>query len=202
MDWQGFRFRHPRLFASIVVLKRFRTKVARLLVAYCVIEGLLCDEIPFSFWKPNAWVITGILLILVGCAFRLAAHGSIKKKESLSTTGVYSLCRHPLYLGSMMLTFGFCCLLDDTENFIIAAVYFAVFYTVTIIWEEVRVAERYGEEHRDYCRTTPLLLPTGQFRSGVFRWRGALGVDGLSLIGTTVFSLSAVEAMAELMHRH
>jgi protein-S-isoprenylcysteine O-methyltransferase Ste14 len=202
MDWHSFRYRHSRVFACLVILKRLRTKFGVAAALYCLVEGLYFDEVPFDLDKLNIWVVVGLLLILVGLAIRLAAYGSIKKKESLATSGVYSLCRHPLYLGSILLTYGFCFLLDDAANFMVATLYFAVFYTITIIWEEVRLAARYGEAHREYCRMTPLLLPLGRFRAGRFEWRRALSAGGLTLIAMTAILLSGVEAMAELMHHH
>ncbi len=198
-NWSQFRVRHPRLLAGLVVLKRFRTKVGFVLVAYCLAEGLYKDEVPFDLDELNIWVVIGMLLILMGVAFRIAAYGCLKKKKSLATSGVYSLCRHPLYLGSITMTYGFCFLLDDFENFVIATAYFATFYSIVIAWEEIRVAERYGDVHDVYRKSTPLLLPLGSFRGGAFTWRHALQAGGLQLIVVTIALLSAVEVMAEFM---
>lgn len=138
-------------------------------------------------------------LILAGVAFRLAAHGCIKKKEALACTGVYSLCRHPLYLGSMLITYGFCCLLNDPKNFVLATLYFGIFYTLTILWEEIRVSERFGEAHRRFAASTPLLLPVGRYRSGAFDCRRAIHNGGAALIAATLALLGMVEVMAETM---
>ena len=199
LDWRQLRERHPRLIWTVVALKRWRTKVGIGLVGYCLVEGLWNDEIPFRLDTPNAYVIIGLALILTGLAFRLCSHGHIEKKEALATAGAYSLCRHPLYLGSILLTYGFCFLLDDADNFVVATAYFAVFYTVTIIWEEVRVAERYGEAHQEYCRSTPLLLPLGRFRAGAFSWAKVFTSGGLSLVSITLLFLCAIEVMALAM---
>jgi protein-S-isoprenylcysteine O-methyltransferase Ste14 len=199
MNWRELPHRHPKLFRGLVALKRFRTKIGFALAFYCLIEGLDRDEVPFDLDELNIWVVIGVLLILMGVAFRIAAYGCLKKKESLATSGAYSLCRHPLYLGSILLTYGFCFLLNDYENYVIATVYFATFYSIAIAWEEVRVAERYGAAHQAYCQTTPLLLPLGQFRWGAFEWRYALRSGGLQLIVITIALLSAVEVMAEFM---
>ena len=133
-DWKALRAERPWLFALIVLAKKVRTKVAIVIVAICVADGLIFYEPPFDLDEPNVWVITGLALILAGLAFRLAAYGCLKKKEVLARTGVYSICRHPLYVGSILLTYGFCCLLDDVWNWVAATLYFAIFYTLTIIW--------------------------------------------------------------------
>lgn len=201
-DWRTLRVKHPWLFVLIILAKKLRTKVALVIVAICVADGLILYEPPFDLDEPNVWVITGLALILVGLSFRLAAHGCLKKKEVLATTGVYSVCRHPLYLGSILLTYGFCCLLDDVWNWVAATAYFLVFYTLAIIWEEVRLAERYGAAHEAYTQTTPILLPLGMFHKGEFLWSQALRHGGGVLIGMLIALLVAVEVMAEKMNQH
>ena len=147
VNWQDFPQRHPKLLPVVIVLKTLRTKVGFAVFAACVARGLYLRHRPLDPDQLNTWAITGVVCIVAGVALRLAAHGCLHKKEQLSTTGVYSLCRHPLYLGSMIWTFGFCFLLKDWVNFVAAGAYFAIFYTVTIIWEEVRVRQRYGAAH-------------------------------------------------------
>ncbi len=115
----------------------------------------------------------------------LLAHGRLRKKRDLATDGVYSLCRHPLCLGSMLITPGFCILFDDGADYLIAGAYFLSFYPLTIAWEEVRLGERYGAAHREYGATTPLLLPLGCFRRGEFRWADALHNGGSVLLAAT-----------------
>jgi len=198
-DWRTFRERHPRLMAMIVLGKKLRTKVGILAVAACVADGIILYEPPFDLDRPNGWVLLGFLLIGAGIALRIAAHGYLKKKETLATAGVYSLCRHPLYLGSMLMTYGFCCLLNDLANWIVATCYFLIFYTLTIVWEEVRLAERYGDEHRRYRERTPLILPLGRIRRDGFAWRLAMRNGGGLLIGITALLLVAVAVMAEIM---
>lgn len=201
-DWRKLRVKHPWLFVLIILAKKLRTKVALVIVAICVADGLILYEPPFDLDEPNVWVLIGIGLILAGLGFRLAAYGCLKKKEVLATTGAYSLCRHPLYLGSILLTCGFCCLLNDVWNWVAATLYFAIFYTLTIVWEEVRLAERYGAAHAEYARATPILLPLGKFHSGEFFWSQALRHGGGVLIGMVIALLAVVESMAQTMNHH
>lgn len=198
-DWQGFYGRHPRLFAVLIALKRLRMIAAFVLAAYAIGEQFYNWEVPFDLDEPNGWVVVGLLLVGGGIGFRVAALGCLRRKEVLATSGVYSLCRHPLYLGSMLITFGFCCLLNDLENFALATAYFAVWYTLTIIWEEIRLEERYGDAHREYARVTPLILPFGRHRMGEFDIGLALSNGAAALCGVVASLLVAVEAMAETM---
>ena len=200
-DWRKLREERPGVFALIVLGKKLRTKVGLVLVIICVADGLILWEPPFDLVRLNAWLVLGGVLILAGVGLRIAALGCLQKKDTLATAGVYSLCRHPLYLGSMAVTYGFCFLLDDWVNYVVATLYFLVFYSLTIIWEEVRLAERFGEAHRQYAEQTPLLLPLGRFRAGEFGLALAMRNGGALLIGLTVLLLVADEGMARVMHR-
>ena len=195
-DWPA---KHAFLFRIIVALKRMRTKAALAVGGWCIIEGLLFGEAPFDVLRPNFYVVMGLLLVTAGITLRLAAYGNLRKKEALSTTGVYSICRHPLYLGSILLTFGFCVLLNDFENYLFAAVYFALFYPLTIAWEEVRLAERYKHDYVSYARRTPLIIPSGRFLSGNFGWRAGLRSGGLTLLLVIFVSLIGIEVMARMI---
>jgi uncharacterized membrane protein len=198
-DWRAFRERHPLLFVLIVVAKVLRTKIGLLLAIACVARDVYLHKRPFDLGQANLWVALGLALISAGVAFRIAAYGCLKKKEVLATTGVYSLCRHPLYLGSMLITYGFCCLLGDRVNYIVATTYFFVFYSLTIVWEEIRLSERYGADHQQYSKTTPLLLPLGRFHAGEYRWAQAMRKGGGLLIGLTLLLVAGVEILAKAM---
>jgi len=189
----------PHVLAAVRFLKKSRTRVAFILASWCFAEGMYFRERPFALARPNVWVVMGLLLIAGGLALRLAALGCIRKKERLATQGVYSLCRHPLYLGSVLLAYGFCMLLADVENFVLATVYFAVFYPLTIFWEETRLAVRYGEAYQRYRVLTPMLFPLGAFRAGEFTWQAAMSRGGALLLATVVILLAGVQVMAEVV---
>ncbi len=185
MNWRAFENAHPRWFAAAVIAKKARTKVALVLAIWCLGEGVYDMEQPLELLQPDVWLFAALSLIAAGVLLRFTAHGRLRKKRDLATDGVYSLCRHPLYLGSMLITLGFCILFDDGANYLIAGAYFLAFYPLTIAWEEVRLGERYGAAHLEYCATTPLLLPLGCFRRGEFRWADALRNGGSVLLAAT-----------------
>lgn len=201
VDWQAWRARHPHLFAMIVILKRCRTKVGFTIAALVLGESVYNHEIPLDLDEPNAWVWAELFLILVGTGLRIAAAGCLRKKEVLATSGVYSLCRHPLYLGSILITYGFCCLVNDPKAFVLATAYFALFYTLAIIWEEIRLMDRYGDAHREYACAVPLILPLGSFRPGLFSLRQALSNGSGGLIAVNAVLLVTIEIIAETMRQ-
>jgi protein-S-isoprenylcysteine O-methyltransferase Ste14 len=203
-DWRKLRAEHPRVFILAVVLKKLRTKAALVVASMCATLVVVRHQSPLDAPRP-LWLGAGAILILAGVAFRFAAMGCLRKKEELATGGVYSLCRHPLYLGSMLMTCGFCFLLgpaNATVNFIAATAYFAVFYPFVMFWEEIRLSERYGAAHERYAATTPLLLPRGRFHSSGFGLGLALRNGGALLLGVTVVLVAAIGAMAEVLKHH
>lgn len=197
-DWQVLPRDRSASEFWVGILKRLRTKVGFVLAAICIAEGIRFRERPFELLRPNAWVALGLLLVVSGLFMRVYALGCLRKKECLATEGVYSLCRHPLYLGSMLLTYGFCVLLNDASNFVVATVYFSVFYSLAIAREEIRLTERYGDVHRRYRGRTPLILPLGRFDATSFRWRCIKERKAVLLVSAVMGMLIAVEVMAEV----
>lgn len=204
LDWRRLRATHPRVFVAAVVLKKLRTKAGLAVAMACVAWAVYRHRSPLD--SPHAlWLAFGAMLIVAGVAFRLAALGCLRKKQELATGGVYSLCRHPLYLGSVLMTYGFCFLMGAPNalvNFVAATAYFLLFYPFVMLWEEIRLSERYGEAHAVYALATPLILPRGRFRSCGFGLGLAMRNGGAILVGTTAALLFAVGLMAELLKHH
>ena len=59
------------------------------------------------FVNPE-WNYAGIPVLILGQVLRGWAVGYIHKDKVLSTEGPYSLCRHPLYLGTFLAGTGLC----------------------------------------------------------------------------------------------
>jgi protein-S-isoprenylcysteine O-methyltransferase Ste14 len=197
-DWRKLRAVHPRVFVLAIVLKKLRTKVGLAVVALCTLLVVVRHQSPLDSSRP-AWLVAGAVLIVAGIGFRLAALGCLRKKEELATAGVYSLCRHPLYLGSMLMTYGFCFLLGAPNawvDFSAATAYFALFYPFVMLWEEIRLAERYGPAHEQYAATTPLILPCGHYQPCGFGLGLAMRKGGAILLGVTTLLMVALGAMA------
>jgi len=57
-------------------------------------------------------IVIGLILILIGEAVRIWAAGHLQKNEVLTVSGPYSYVKNPLYIGSILITAGFCILAD------------------------------------------------------------------------------------------
>lgn len=98
-------------------------------------------------------------LVLLGVGIRSWAAGTIRKNSELATGGAYSLCRHPLYLGSFLMIAGFCLGTQPMINFPIVTPCIVLLYVCTIRSEETKLAEAFGDAWKSYSATTSRLLP-------------------------------------------
>lgn len=132
------------------------------------------------FFKPlyPTAVLIGVVLFFIGLVVAISARYSLGRswadfcevtdtREPLVTTGLYSWCRNPIYLGlgiewiGFVITFGW----HATAEFLYIAVVAIVatgsigaFHRV-VLEEEKILAERFGKDYSNYCETTPRYLP-------------------------------------------
>lgn len=103
-------------------------------------------------------LLVSLVLVVPGVWLRGYAAGYVKKNAELTMTGPYAHTRNPLYLGSMLIAFGFAA---AAANWIILAalvVLFAAIYVPTIQSEEAYLREHFAD-FDDYARRVPRLLP-------------------------------------------
>jgi hypothetical protein len=89
---------------------------------------------------------------------RAYASGYVRKNAELTTTGPYAYTRNPLYLGSMLIAFGFA---GASGSWIIAialVILFAAIYIPTIQSEEAYLRATFPGFDA-YARAVPRLLP-------------------------------------------
>jgi len=82
-----------------------------------------------------------------------------RKGHTVVAEGPYSLCRHPLYVGTFLLALS-AALFLDSPTFLVGVLVLAGFYTAfTIPAEERHLLAEFGEDYRSYCRRTSRLIP-------------------------------------------
>lgn len=122
----------------------------------------------FSF-LPFAWYkVIGFALNVSGFTFLLAAlrtmHGSftitVKPKESgdLVTHGVFGVCRNPIYFGGILMSFGWSISFASKLSLATSALLILVLFW-KISYEEVELANKFGEKYRAYRESTAKLIP-------------------------------------------
>jgi protein-S-isoprenylcysteine O-methyltransferase Ste14 len=131
------------------------------------------------------WVV-GALLVAVGEAVRLsgvAAAGTDTRRRSrevqrLVTYGVFAWVRNPLYVGNFLIWMGFTVISGVYWFLPIAALLFALEYTLIVRYEEGVLESIFGSAYLAYKSRTPRWLPRPPSavsrESGPHDWREAL----------------------------
>lgn len=153
----------------------------------------------------GVWLSVCIVISLLGLAVRVVTIGYAPRGTSgrntrrqlaqvLSTTGTYSLTRHPLYFGNYLIMLGIFLYFRDAWMIVLMTCLFTLFYERIIFTEEAFLKGRFGREFEDWARKTPPFLP--RFASWrrpecAFRWRMAVKREysGLFAICLTFFIL-------------
>lgn len=108
-----------------------------------------------------ASIVWSLLLVLPGLWLRGYAAGYVKKNAELTMTGPYAYTRNPLYLGSMLIAFGFAAASRSIVIVLLLAVLFAVIYIPVIRSEEAFLRSKFAS-FDDYAASVPRLLPRFQ----------------------------------------
>jgi protein-S-isoprenylcysteine O-methyltransferase Ste14 len=82
-----------------------------------------------------------------------------RKRISLISEGPYSVCRNPLYVGSILIALSIAFYLPSL-TFAAGLALGSLFYiSATVISEEGRLNQFFGEEYVHYCRDVPRFFP-------------------------------------------
>ena len=143
-----------------------------------VLTGFLVAILDFIFLqnlKFQAFAFVGLFLLVIGGYFRTKARLELKKKagfDSLAATvrlqiaenhhlvkdGLYKYVRHPIYLGEILRNFGIVSVFSSVYGLLLIAVATG-FLFFRIRKEERMLIERFGEEYKEYQRTTKRIVP-------------------------------------------
>ena len=106
-------------------------------------------------WLSLAW---SLCVVVPGVWLRGYASGYVKKNAELAVSGPYAHTRNPLYLGSMLIAFGFAGAAGSVWIFLALAILFALIYAPTIRSEEEFLRGTFLE-FDEYARRVPRLFP-------------------------------------------
>jgi protein-S-isoprenylcysteine O-methyltransferase Ste14 len=152
----NFFFRHrsylPLLFYPLAILVVFLKK----------------DSL--ELYNMTIWSVACLLISLLGLFVRILVTGYVpdgtsgrntkaQKADTLNTSGIYSLVRHPLYLGNFLMWFGLILYTEHIWFIIISSLLFWLYYERIMFAEEQFVHGKFGDTYKKWAENTPAFLP-------------------------------------------
>lgn len=113
--------------------------------------------------QPLAWALNAgaWMLFFLYIAIRIWATLFIggNKDLRLQTDGPYSVCRNPLYFGSLCFALALACMLKSAVFAVGVVLAFVIYLNFVVRAEEHFLSQRFGEDFQDYCHRTPRFWP-------------------------------------------
>ena len=107
-------------------------------------------------------ILVFIPLIFLACYFAQRAHRIVFQQERdeliLINKDVFSMIRHPMYFGSILIYLGFVILSFSVIALIVFITIF-VFYYYLCRYEEQILIEKLGDQYRNYMKIVPMFIP-------------------------------------------
>ncbi|NHJ02299.1 MAG: hypothetical protein EAX86_09210 [Candidatus Heimdallarchaeota archaeon] len=104
--------------------------------------------------------IVGILLF-IGAVIELAR--SKQRKESITTTNIYSIIRHPQNVAFILMGLGYLFLLEVRLGDVFSWSIFTFIVIMEARWEEKRLLKQFPTEYTLYKTNTPFMIPLVRF---------------------------------------
>jgi protein-S-isoprenylcysteine O-methyltransferase Ste14 len=111
--------------------------------------------------RPESTLIFNIAMVfaLVGMLIRVWASGHVKKNKELATDGPYAYVRHPLYVGNILLLFGFALAAQVWWALPLLVVFVWFYYPTAIDYEDHKLQRLFGAPWEQWSANTRALLP-------------------------------------------
>lgn len=127
-------------------------------------------EILFGNTAQTLWEIFCIPLSFSGLAVRCLTIGWIFERtsgrntqgqlaEQLNTEGMYSIVRHPLYLGNFLIVLGFVLFIEVWWFALITVLLFWIYYERIMFAEEEFLRRKFGDLYVKWANVTPAFWP-------------------------------------------
>lgn len=194
----------------------YRSYLPLILVPFIVL-------VVYSFGSPlykngaysNELVILALIVGILGQAIRIFVAGFApkdtsgrntggQKAASLNTSGIYSTCRNPLYLGNFLMMLSPVILVGNWIFMLCYCLAFWLYYERIIYAEEAFLGDKFGESYSIWADSTPCFFPKfSKFTKPTlsFSIKSMLRREYHSLFGlaASLFAVNFIEVFAELL---
>lgn len=152
-------------------LFRFRGQIPVVIFMLCIPAVYLSSQ---RITQPRAELIitAGSLFIsMIGMMIRFIAVGSSGEgtsgrntkeqvAEKLTTSGIYSVVRHPLYLGNYLMWLGVLCFTYNLPLILIISLVYWYYYEKIMYAEEAFLEKRFASSFLIWAEKTPAVFPS------------------------------------------
>jgi len=187
-------------------IRKLRVHLLRLCFAPVVLIAVFVrPSWPVGSGVAFAVELAGYLFLLTGLGIRIWSilYVGGHKSHILVTEGPYSICRNPLYVGTLLLAIGAGLCFENLLMLIVTVAIVLLAHVAATLLEERHLEEKFPEEYPAYKRRVPRFWP----RLGNYRSRGTVEVSvsaiGRVMIDTVaILLLPEVEDILEVLHQH
>lgn len=136
-----------------------------------------------------------IRCVTIGFAPEKTSGRNTKKQvaETVNQTGIYSLIRHPLYVGNFFMFFGIVLFVRSLPLTLIFILFYWMYYERIMFTEEQFLRQKFGQKYLQWADRTPAIIPrlymNFQRPNLVFSFRNILKREYPSLFGIFVMFL-------------
>lgn len=196
-------------------LFRYRSFLPLLTAPLFVAAFLSFDYLGGSEWLDDLWDFFCFSISLCGLGVRMLVAGYAPRGTSgrnthkqiaqvLNTTGLYSLVRHPLYLGNFLIVLGVLAFFHDVYLLLLVSCLYALYYERIMFAEERYLKEQFHEAFEEWSAVTPAIWPKwhGWKQPEMpYSWRTVLRREYTAFFGITLaFSLLEVIGDSRASH--
>jgi protein-S-isoprenylcysteine O-methyltransferase Ste14 len=148
--------------------------------------------------------IIGYFLLLLGLTIRIWCTFYIggRKNIELVTTGPYSICRNPLYIGTFILTIGVGLCFENLLILLLALVIIIPVHMIVIQMEDTHLEAVFGEQYQIYKQKVSKFLPNfSNYSSPDVLKVNVRAIRQIAIDAVGVLLLPEIEDLLELLHR-
>jgi protein-S-isoprenylcysteine O-methyltransferase Ste14 len=189
-------------------LFRWRSYLPLLMIALFILAFHELKYSEYSYSLDQSWEVFCLAVSLFGLLIRALTVGYVprgtsgrntvrQRAETLNATGMYSIVRHPLYVGNYVMWLGVSMFARLWWFSLIVTLIFWLYYERIMFAEEMFLKNKFGDTFSKWAETTPCFIPNLKgWKSPdlAFSWKTVLKREF-----STVFSIVAIFMVLEVI---
>ncbi len=152
-------------------LFRYRGQIPILLFIVAVPVIYFTDYLHQALYYQNCLLVIAVILSFLGFLIRAYTIGTTPRgtsgrntneqvAEQLNFSGIYSILRHPLYLGNYLMWIGIVLFTYNISFVIIVTLAYWLYYERIMFAEERFLERKFGHQYLDWSMKVPAFIPS------------------------------------------